>query len=102
MAQVVKNLPAMQKTWVQSLGQEGPLVKEMATHSSILDQKILWTEGTWWDAVYGVSRVGHDLATKPQPQPRCEEVVYFRNIKQWSKSYTGCFDVLNFNTLDPI
>ena len=35
-AQVVKNLPAMQETWVRSLGQEDPLEKEMATHSSIL------------------------------------------------------------------
>ena len=35
-AQMVKNLPAMRKTWVWSLGQEGPLDKEMATHSSIL------------------------------------------------------------------
>ena len=35
-AQMVKNLPAMQETWVQSLGQEDPLEKEMATHSSIL------------------------------------------------------------------
>ena len=39
---VVKNLPAMQETWVQSLGQEDPLEKEMATHSSILTWKILW------------------------------------------------------------
>ena len=44
MAQTVKNLPAIQKTWVQSLGQEDPLDKEMATHSSILAWKIAWTE----------------------------------------------------------
>ena len=36
MAQMVKNLPAMQETWVQSLGQEDPLEKEMVTHSSFL------------------------------------------------------------------
>ena len=41
---MVKNLPAMQETWVQSLGQEYPLEKEMATHSSILAWEILWTE----------------------------------------------------------
>ena len=41
---MVKNLPAMQKTWVQSLGQEDPLEKEMATHSSILVWEIPWTE----------------------------------------------------------
>ena len=43
-AQIVKNLPAMQETQVQSLGQEDPLEKEMATHSSILAWRIPWTE----------------------------------------------------------
>ena len=42
---MVKNLPAMQETWVPSLGQEGPLEKEMATHSGILAWEIPWTEG---------------------------------------------------------
>ena len=41
---MVKNLPAVQETWVQSLGQEDPLEKEMATHSSILAWRIPWTE----------------------------------------------------------
>ena len=43
-AQIVKNLPAMQETQVQSLGQEHPLEKGMATHPSILAWKIPWTE----------------------------------------------------------
>ena len=43
-AQQVMNLPAMQETWVQSLGWEDPLEKEMATHFSILAWRILWTE----------------------------------------------------------
>ena len=43
-AQMVKNLPAMQKTWVQSLGQEDPLEKGMVTHPRILAWKIPWTE----------------------------------------------------------
>ena len=43
-AQSVKNLPAMQKTWVQFLGWEDPLEKEMATHSSMLAWKIPWTQ----------------------------------------------------------
>ena len=43
-AQMVKCLPAMQEAWVQSLGQEDPLEKEMATHSSILACKIPWME----------------------------------------------------------
>ena len=46
MAQTVKNLPAMQETQVQSLGQEDPLEKEMATYSSILAWRIPWTEET--------------------------------------------------------
>ena len=50
MAPLVKNLPAMQETWVQSLGQEVPLEEEIATHSSSLAWKILWMEepdGLW-------------------------------------------------------
>ena len=43
-AQTVKNLPAMQETGVQSLGSEDPLEKDMATHSSILAWRMLWTE----------------------------------------------------------
>ena len=43
-AQMVKNLPAMQETWVQSLGREDPLENEMATHSGILTWRIPWTE----------------------------------------------------------
>ena len=41
---MVKNLPSMQGTWVQSLGQEDPLEKVMVTHSRILAWRILWTE----------------------------------------------------------
>ena len=44
MVQTIKNLPAMQETWVPSLGQEDPLEKRMTTHSSILAWEILWTE----------------------------------------------------------
>ena len=44
MAQTIKNLPAMQETWVQSLGWEDPLEKGKATYSSILAWRILWTE----------------------------------------------------------
>ena len=44
MAQRVKSLPPMQETWVQTLGQEEPLKKEMAAHSSILAWKTMWAE----------------------------------------------------------
>ena len=44
MVQMVKTLPAVQETWIQSWGQEDPLEKEMATHSSIPAWRIPWTE----------------------------------------------------------
>ena len=54
-AQVVKNPPAMQEAWVQSLGREYLLEKAMATHPSILAWRIPWTEGAWWTIVRGVA-----------------------------------------------
>ena len=60
MAQVVKNLLAMQETWVLSLGQEDPLEEGMATHSSILAWRIPWTEETGRLQSMGSHRVGHD------------------------------------------
>ena len=63
---MVKNLPAKHETWVQSLGQEDPLQKEMATHSSILAWKILWTEEPDGPQSMGLQTVGPDLAIKQQ------------------------------------
>ena len=59
-AQTVKNLPAMQETWVRSLGQEDPLEKGMAIHSSILAWRIQWTEEPGGPQSMGSQRVGHD------------------------------------------
>ena len=59
MAQMVKNPPAMQEIRVQSLGQEGPLEKEMATHSSILAWKIQWIEEGGGLQSMGLQRAGH-------------------------------------------
>ena len=56
----VKNLPAMQEVWVQSLGQEDSLEKEIATHSSILAWKIPWTEELGGLQSMGSQRVRHD------------------------------------------
>ena len=67
---MVKSLPAMQD-WVQFLGQEGPLEKKMATHSSVLAWKIPWTEepgGLY--IVQGIPRVGHNLVVKQQTTSR--------------------------------
>ena len=58
-AQMVKHLPTMWKTRVQSLGQEDPLEKEMATHSSTLAWKIPWTEECVKLQSMGSQRVGH-------------------------------------------
>ena len=63
MAQTVKRLPAMREAWVQSLGQEDPLEKEMATHSSTLAWKIPWTEELDRLQSMGSQRVGHDWAS---------------------------------------
>ena len=60
MAQTVKNLLAICETHVQSLGQEGPLEKEMTTHSSILVWKIPWTEDPGRLQSTGSERVSHD------------------------------------------
>ena len=54
-AQLVKNLPAMQETWVRSLGWEDSLEKGKATHSSILAWRMLWSVQSM-----GLQRVGHD------------------------------------------
>ena len=59
-AQMVKNLPAMRESRVRSLGQEDPLEKEMATHSSILAWKIPWTEESGGLQSIRSQRVGHD------------------------------------------
>ena len=59
-AQRVKHLPAIWKTWVQSLGWEDPLEKEMLTHSSTLAWKIPWMEEPGRLQSMGLQRVGHD------------------------------------------
>ena len=62
-AQMVKHLPTIRETWVQSLGREVPLEKKMAIHSSILACKIPWTEEPGRLQSVGSQRVGHDWAT---------------------------------------
>ena len=68
---MVKNLPTVQETWVRFLGGEDPLEKEMATHSSILANGEFSMENpidraAWQATVHGVTKVRHNLATKPQ------------------------------------
>ena len=63
---MIKNSPAKQEIWVQSLGWEDPLEKEMATHSRIRAWEILWTEEPDTLQSKGLQRVRHDLETKQQ------------------------------------
>ena len=60
---LVKHVPAIQETWVQSLGWEDPLEKEMATHYSILAWRIPWAEEPGGLQSMGLQRVGHNWAT---------------------------------------
>ena len=53
---MVKNLPVMQETWVQSLGWEDPMEKEMATHASILACRIPWTESLMRDSLQSLKK----------------------------------------------
>ena len=73
-AQLIKNLPSMQETWVRSVLGEDPLEKEMATYSrySCLGNPLV--RGAWQATVLGVPRVSHDLVTKPPPPPLCSHV----------------------------
>ena len=72
-AQMVKRLPTMRETWVRSLGQELPLEKEMATHSSILAWKLPWMEEPGRLQSMRLQRVGHDWATS----------LHFNDVHAW-------------------
>ena len=73
MAQMVKNSPTMQETWVWSLALENPLEKEMATHSSILAWRIPQTKEPELQSM-GSQRVGHDWVTNTSTYPRTVRV----------------------------
>ena len=60
-AQMVKNLPVMQETWVQSLGWEDPLEESMGTHSSILAWRIPMDRGAWWATDHWVTNTQTQL-----------------------------------------
>ena len=73
-AQMVKNLPAMQETWVQALGGEDPLEKEMAIHSSLLAWEIPWTEEPGGLQSIGWQRICHYWWTKHRHMHEYQEV----------------------------
>ena len=81
--QMVKNLPVIWEIWVQSLGQEDPLEEEMATHSSILVGRVLWTEEP--DGLQSVrsQRVGHNWATNTHTHTHTHTAK--KNFERWQK-----------------
>ena len=83
-AQMVKRLPTMQETQVQSLRREGPLEKEMATYSSTLAWKIPWTEEHGRLQSMGLQRVEHELATEQQQKLSDREI---NDDKTWQDLY---------------
>ena len=86
MAQMIKNLPAMQETSVQSLGREDPLEKEMATYSSILAWEIPWRMEPGGLQSMGRKSVRHGLVTKQQ---------LFRQRLKYLKLFSPFNPVLN-------
>ena len=89
-AQRLKCLPAMWETLVWSLGREGPLEKEMATHSSILAWRIPWMEELDGLQSTGSQRVGHDWATSLHFIVGLKCCVNFRHTAKWMLYTKSC------------
>ena len=83
-AQTVKSLPTVQETQVWFLGWEDPLEKEVATHSSILVWKILWTEEPGRLQSMGSQRIRHDWATKHSTESILSPLVFIRKLRSVS------------------
>ena len=104
---MVKRMPTTQETWVQSLGREDPLEKEMATHSSTLAWKIPWIQEPGRLQSVGPQRVGHDWVTSPYLT--LPNLLYYPTLisihdywKKYSFDYMDLFwqnDVSAFNIL---
>ena len=94
-AHTVKHLPIMRDTWAWSLDREDPLEKEMATHSSILDWKISWTEELGRLQSLESQRDGHNWATSLFPfQHNCSHNGLLLHARHWSLSFM-CNDSVN-------
>ena len=93
-AQQVRNLPAMEETWVQFLGQEDPLEKGLATHSSILAYRISWTEEPSGLQSLGLQRVGHDWSDLArQRQTDSQACISTASSKSLSRTGEGKVDL---------
>ena len=94
LAQMVKRLSTMRETWVRSLGWEDSLEKEMATHSSTLAWRILWTEVPGGLQPMGLQKVGHEYAINFHFYPsllelQCEDTQRWMNTGS-SASLSSC------------
>ena len=89
MAQLVKNLPAVQETQVWSLNWEDPLEEGMATHSSILAWRILWTEEHGRLQSMGLQRVRHDLVFKPVREAGTASPGSLQSKRGWAPQKPG-------------
>ena len=92
---MVKNLPAKQEMWLQSLGQEGPLEKERATHSSVLAWEIPWTEEPSRLQSMGLQKSQQDLATKTMYYHVFLDLICYIFIRILSSLF-GCIFAYNF------
>ena len=104
MAQTVKDLPTMRETQVWSLGQEDPLEKEMATHSSILAWKVPWMEEPGRLQSLGLQRVGRDWATSLSLSvtKSCLTVTPWTAAPQASLSYTISLSLLKLMSIESV
>ena len=96
MTQTVKNLPAMQETWVQSLGREDTLEKGMATHFSILAWRIPWTEEPGRLQSMGSQRVWHDWATNTHTQTNIHSPL---KSTGWNLFHLFCKTIIFFSVV---
>ena len=85
-AQLVNHLPAVQETQVRFPSWEDPQEKEVATHSSTFAWRVPWTEEPGGHSS-GITRVGHDLATKPPPPDNTLNVITHFTFKKKSYKY---------------
>ena len=82
LAQLVKNPPAIQETWVQSLGWEDPLEESMATHSRILAWRIPMDKGDWQATVHGVPKSHTQLSACTHTHTHTLAMLHFHLEKQ--------------------
>ena len=95
MAQTVKNSPATQETWVQSLGREDPLEKGIAPHSSILAWRIPMDRGAWWATSMGLQRARHDYVTNHSTAQCVGMYIYIYTMEYYSAKKKGDFVIFN-------